>query len=133
MSGGREREGGARAGGSLLEHDDATDEGGPEGGARADGEGDEMGQLGGDEMRHPRRRSRSPPWWRSRIPRAARRGGGGRATLRLTVTHPSTTPSRATLTSCSALASENSIRVDLRERDGERARDDKEGRVRMWG
>jgi hypothetical protein len=49
-----EREGGARAGGSLLEHDDATDEGGLEGGARADDEGDEMGHLGGDEMRHPR-------------------------------------------------------------------------------
>jgi hypothetical protein len=28
-----EREGGARAGGSLLEHDDAADEGGPEGDA----------------------------------------------------------------------------------------------------
>jgi hypothetical protein len=42
-----------RAEGSLLEHDDAADEGGPEGGARADGEGDEMGQLGRDEMRHP--------------------------------------------------------------------------------
>jgi hypothetical protein len=54
MSGGREREGGARAGGSLLEQDDAVDEGGPDGGARADGKGDEMGQLGGDEMRHPR-------------------------------------------------------------------------------
>jgi hypothetical protein len=40
--------------GSLLEQDDAVDEGGPEGGARADGKGDEMGQLGGDEMRHPR-------------------------------------------------------------------------------
>jgi hypothetical protein len=48
-----EREGGARAGG-LLEHDDVVDEGGPEGGVRADGEGDEMGQLDGDEMRHPR-------------------------------------------------------------------------------
>jgi hypothetical protein len=33
MSGGREREGGARAGGSLLEHDDAVDEGDPEDGA----------------------------------------------------------------------------------------------------
>jgi hypothetical protein len=100
-------------GGSLLEHDDAADEGGPEGGARADGEGDEMGQLGGDEMRHSRRRSRSPPWWRSWIWRAAHRGGGGRATLRSTVTHPSVTPSRATPTSCSALPSENHIRVDL--------------------
>jgi hypothetical protein len=95
-----EREGGARAGGSLLEHDDAADEGGPEGGARADGEGDEMCQLSGDEMRHPWRRSRSPPWWRSRIPHAARRGGGGRATLRSSVTHPSVMPLRATSTSC---------------------------------
>jgi hypothetical protein len=109
VSGGRE--GGTR--GSLLEHDDAADEGDPEGGARADGEGDEMGQLGGDEMRHPRRRSRSPPWWRSWIWRAAHRGGGGRAILRSTVTHPSVTPSRATPTSCSALPSENHIRVDL--------------------
>jgi hypothetical protein len=32
---------------SLLEHDDAADEGGPEGGAPGGGEGDEMGQLGG--------------------------------------------------------------------------------------
>jgi hypothetical protein len=47
------REGDIQAGGSLLEHDDATDEGGPEGGIRADGEGDETGLLGGDEMRHP--------------------------------------------------------------------------------
>jgi hypothetical protein len=98
-----EREGGTQAGGSLLEHDDTTDEGGPEGGARADGEGDEMGQLGGDEMGHMRQRSRSPRWWRSRIPRAAHRGGGGSATLRSTVTHPSATPSRATPTSCSTL------------------------------
>jgi hypothetical protein len=72
-----------------------------------------MGQLGGYEMRHPRRRSRSPPWWRSRIPRAAHRGGGGRATLRSTVTHPSKTTSRAMSTSCSTLASENHARVDL--------------------
>jgi hypothetical protein len=42
MSGGRER-GWRPSRGSLLEHDDAADEGGPEGGARADGEGDEMG------------------------------------------------------------------------------------------
>jgi hypothetical protein len=49
-----EREGDARVGRSLLEHYDAANEGGPEGGARADGEGDEMGQLGGDEMKHPR-------------------------------------------------------------------------------
>jgi hypothetical protein len=53
MSGGRER--GRRPNrGGLFEHDDAVDEGGPEGDARADGEGNEMGQLGGDEMRHPR-------------------------------------------------------------------------------
>jgi hypothetical protein len=53
MSGGRER-GQRSSRGSLLEHDDAADEGGPEGDTRADGEGDEMGQLDGDEMRHPR-------------------------------------------------------------------------------
>jgi hypothetical protein len=42
--------------GRLLRsfNDDAADEDDPECGARADGEGDEMGQLGGDEMRHPR-------------------------------------------------------------------------------
>jgi hypothetical protein len=52
MSGERER-GRRPSRGSLLEHDDATDEGGPKGGARADDKGDELGQLGGDEMRHP--------------------------------------------------------------------------------
>jgi hypothetical protein len=51
MSGGRER-GRHPSMGSLLEHDDAADEGGPGGDARADAGGDEMGQLGGDEMRH---------------------------------------------------------------------------------
>jgi hypothetical protein len=50
-----ERERGRRPNrGGLLEHDDAANEGGLEGGARADGEGNEMGQLGGDEMKHPR-------------------------------------------------------------------------------
>jgi hypothetical protein len=53
MSGGRER-GRRPSRGSLLEHDDAVDEGGPEGDAQADGERDEMGQLDGYEMRHPR-------------------------------------------------------------------------------
>jgi hypothetical protein len=53
MSGGRER-GRRPSRGSLLEHDDDADEGGPEGDARADGERDEMGQLDGYEMRHPR-------------------------------------------------------------------------------
>jgi hypothetical protein len=59
---------------SLLEHDDATDEGGPEGSARADGEGDEMSQLGRDEMRHVAKKqiatlveepdpTRCSPWW----------------------------------------------------------------------
>jgi hypothetical protein len=103
----REREGGAPSRGSLLEHDDAIDEGGPEGGAG----------------------SRAPlelTWWRSRIPRTARRGGGGRGTLRSTVTHPSTTPSRATPTSCSALASACTCERET-ERDRERAREDKDG------
>jgi hypothetical protein len=110
MSGGRERDGGALSRGELHEHDDAVDEGGPEGGAG----------------------SRAPlklTWWRSRIPRTAHRGGGGRATLRSMATHPSATPSRATSTSCSALASAWTC-----ERDGERTREDKDGprpRVRI--
>jgi hypothetical protein len=106
MSGGREREGGARAGGSLLEHDDAADEGGPEGGA---------GSHALLEL----------TWWRSRIPRTARRGGGRRATLRSTATHPSAMPSRATPTSCSALASAWTCERET-ERDRERAREDKD-------
>jgi hypothetical protein len=96
-----------RAGGSLLEHDDAVDEGGLEGGAG----------------------SRAPlelTWWRSRIPRTARRGGEGRATLRSTMTHPSTTSSRATPTSCSALASAWTCERET-ERDRESAREDKDG------
>jgi hypothetical protein len=96
-----------RAGGSLLEHDDAVDEGGPDGSVR----------------------SRAPlelTWWRSRIPRTARRGGGGRATLRLTATHPSATPSRATPTSCSALASVWTCERET-ERDRERVREDNDG------
>jgi hypothetical protein len=72
-------------------------------------------------------------WWRRRIPRTARRGGGGRATLRSTATHPSATPLRATPTSCSALASawtcERETERD-RERDRERIRT---GRFRIWG
>jgi hypothetical protein len=89
-----------RTGGSLLEHDDAVDEGDPEGGAG----------------------SRAPlklTWWRSRIPRTARRGGGGRATLRSTVL-------RATPTSCSTLASAWTCERET-ERDRERAREDKDG------
>jgi hypothetical protein len=107
MSGGREREGSARAGGSLLEHDDAVDKGDPEGSAG----------------------SRAPlelTWWRSQIPRTARCGGGGRATLRSTATHPSATPSRATPTSCSALVSAWTCERET-ERDRERAREDKDG------
>jgi hypothetical protein len=95
-----------RAEGSLLEHDDAVDEGGPE------------GDVG----------SRAPlklTWWRSRIPRTAQCGGGGRATLRSTATHPSATPSRATPTSCSALASAWTCERE-KERDRERAREDKD-------
>jgi hypothetical protein len=65
-------------------------------------------------------------WWRSQIPRTARRGGGGRATLRSMATHPSATPSRATLTSCSALASAWTCERET-ERDRERAREDKDG------
>jgi hypothetical protein len=64
-------------------------------------------------------------WWRSRIPHTARCGGGGRATLRSTATHPSATPSRATPTSCSALAS--AWTCGETERDRERAREDKDG------
>jgi hypothetical protein len=118
MSGGRER-GRCPSRGGLLEHDDAADEVGPEDSAQTDGEG--------DAIRHPRRRNRSPPWWRSRTPYAARRGGGGRATLHSTAAHPSATPSRATPTSCSALASENRIYVDLRERDVERSIESERG------
>jgi hypothetical protein len=104
-----ERERGRRPeqGGSLLEHDDAVDEGGPEGGAGS-------------------RALLKLTWWRSRIPRTARHGGGGRATLRSTVTHPSTMPSRATPTSCSALASAWTCARET-ERDRERAREDKDG------
>jgi hypothetical protein len=65
-------------------------------------------------------------WWRSRIPRTARRGGGGRATLSSTTTHPSATPSRATPTSCSALASAWTCEREA-ERDRERAREYKDG------
>jgi hypothetical protein len=108
----REREGGARAGGSLLEHDDAVDEGGPEGGAES------CAPL---EL----------TWWRSRIPRTAHHGGGGRATSRSTVTHPSTTPSRATPTSCSVLASAWIYERET-ERDRERTREDKDG-LRVCG
>jgi hypothetical protein len=102
MSGGRER-GRRPSRGSLLEHDDAADEGGPEGAAE----------------------SHAPlelTWWRSRILCTARHGGGGRATLRSTATHPSATPSRATPTSCSAWTCERET-----ERDRERAREDKDG------
>jgi hypothetical protein len=96
-----------KQGGSLHEHDDVVDEGGLEGGAG----------------------SRAPlelTWWRSRIPRTARRGGGGRATLRSMATHPSATPSRATPTSSSALASAWTCERET-ERDRERAREDKGG------
>jgi hypothetical protein len=114
VMGEREREGGAPSRGGLLEHDDVVDEGGPEGGAR----------------------SRAPlklTWWRSRIPRTVRRGGGGRVTLRSTATHPSATPSRATPTSCSTLASAWTCERERRreiERERERIRT---GRVRVWG
>lgn len=48
---GQEEEGGGKKGGifrggSLLEHDDAADEGCPEGGTPGGGEGEEVGQLG---------------------------------------------------------------------------------------
>jgi len=36
-------------GACLLEHDDAADEGGPEGGAPGGGEGEDVGQLGGGD------------------------------------------------------------------------------------
>jgi hypothetical protein len=113
MSGGREREGGTRARGSLLEHDDAADEGDPEGDAG----------------------SRAPlelTWW-SRIPCTARHVGGGRVTLRSTATHPSATPSRATPTSYSALASAWTCERERR-REIEKEREDKDGsrpRVRI--
>lgn len=47
-----QEEGGERwdfGAGSLLEHDDAADEGGPEGGAPGGGKGEDMGQLGGGD------------------------------------------------------------------------------------
>jgi hypothetical protein len=66
-------------------------------------------------------------WWRSQILCATHCGGGGRVTLRSTATHPSATPSRATPTSFSVLASENRVHVDLRERDGERSRESERG------
>jgi hypothetical protein len=65
-------------------------------------------------------------WCRSRIPRTARRGGGGRVTLRSTVTHPSATPSRATPTSYSTLASAWTCERET-ERDREGAREYKDG------
>jgi hypothetical protein len=104
-----ERERGWRPeqGESLLEHDDAVDEGGSEG---------DVGSRAPLEL----------TWWRSRIPRTAHHGGGGRATLRSTATHPSATPSRATPTSCSALASTWTCERET-ERDRERAREDKDG------
>jgi hypothetical protein len=103
-----EREGGgAPSRGSLLEHDDVVDEGDPEGGAGS-------------------RALLELTWWRSWIPCTARRGGGGRVTLRSTATHPSATPSRVTPTSCSALASAWTCERET-ERDRERAREDKEG------